>query len=80
MNNKVVKMIMERLENCNECCEACQDCIIDMVEEFGLDIQDVENIILYGENYIDKMYVIDEYEGLHIEEVSKMGENKNVHE
>lgn len=76
MNDKTLEKILDRIEYCNYECgteisEDCLECATELAIEYGVELQDVESIMLYGRNYIDKMYTIDECDGLHIVEMEE---------
>lgn len=74
--NKVRLEILERLNQRYEDgvdhlnIEDIENCVGDIMSTYGIKLEDIENMIVYEENYHDKLEVLN-HDGIHIEELGE---------
>lgn len=74
--NKVRLEIFERLNQIyddgvyNLSIEDIEDCVGDIMSTYGIELEDIENMIVYEENYNLKLEALN-HEGIHIEELGE---------
>lgn len=74
--NKVRLEIFERLNQRYEdgvdhlSIEDIEDCVGDIMSTYGIELEDIENMIVYEENYNLKLEALN-HEGIHIEELGE---------
>ena len=72
--NKVRLEILERLNQRYEDgvdhlnIEDIEDCVEDIMSTYGIELEDIENMIVYEENYYNKLDALN-HDGIHIEEL-----------
>lgn len=74
--NKVRLEILERLNQRYEDgvdhlnIEDIEDCVGDIMSTYGIELEDIENMIVYEENYYNKLDALS-HDGIHIEEENR---------
>lgn len=74
--NKVRSKIVERLNQIyddgvyNLSIEDIEDCVGDIMSTYGIELEDIENMIVYEENYNLKLEALN-HDGIHIEELGE---------
>lgn len=74
--NKVRLEILERLNQRYEDgvdhlnIEDIEDCVGDIMSTYRIKLEDIENMIVYEENYNDKLDALN-HDGIHIEELGE---------
>lgn len=74
--NKVRSEIVERLNQIyddgvyNLSIEDIEDCVGDIMSTYGIELEDIENMIVYEENYNLKLEALN-HDGIHIEELGE---------
>ncbi|CEK33593.1 hypothetical protein UMC2_08431 [[Clostridium] sordellii] len=73
--NKIRTEILEKLNQRYEdgldylSIEDIEDCVGDIISTYGIKLEDVEDMIIYGRNYQDKILALNN-DGVHIEDLT----------
>lgn len=74
--NKIRQEILERLNHNFEYgidhinIEDIEDCVGDIMSTYGIELEDVENMMVYESNYSKKIDALN-HDGIHIEELGE---------
>lgn len=74
--NKIRQEISERLKQNFEYgidhlnIEDIEDCVGDIMSTYGIELEDIENMMVYEGNYIEKIDALN-HDGIHIEELGE---------
>lgn len=74
--NKIRQEILERLKQNFEYeidhlnIEDIEDCVGDIISTYGIELEDVENMMVYESNYSKKIDALS-HDGIHIEELGE---------
>lgn len=74
VKNKIVRVLREEFGNdlSEYTIEEIEDYIGDTLNNYEISVCELENLILYKENYYDKKDILDNSDGVHIEEVEEV--------